>query len=707
MESEIIFLHELYGFELIDNSIPNCLVFRQSIGYFNLATIVCLTSDTCVESIKSKYSKIGYMCECKTYLSILDAHNDLYNSFFQIGTSKSRAASEYVTFCSKQSEKLYSDYSYIESSYNIDGVNKQSGLVDQICNYISERNNTPQLFIIEAAAGYGKTCTAFEIYNKLATTKNNIVPIYIELSKNRSAKLFKYVLLDEIDRKFHHLNSRTVEMEIKEGNVPLIIDGFDELISKSIEQIRLTQNSKFANEFFEDLESMLDTIVMLLKNKAKIILTSRKSSFFSGEKYEKWLEQYVEEFIVVRVTLNEPDISEWIGTDKVQLLQDRSIPYLDIANPVILAYLRNLPITEFDHECSDASCIIARYFEMLLSREIERQNIVIDKEEQYEIFVRLAGSMMEFDITSEQKEFIAELILETDRPKLYSVSLRYDPVDRPKVEDLALKLAGHVLLDRKYGSNDEIGFINDFIFGTLLGVFITRSSSPRIISELFMGLAISAFSVRPEDDRLFLLEQLATSLELTDEFSQFFADYKLARTTRKDYTKVQISNIVLDKNFRFNSQSKFCECIFNQCEFRNLEIPIDLFISCTFIECQFSNCSYNGSVESTSENAFYGCDGHDSWLQKYAEQSNGIAIDSENYEIKVLEQFWPKGRERTQIRCTYRTLFAGFNNSKSRQIDSAINSLRRNGYISKAGQYYYLEIDKIGEIRTILGRTIN
>lgn len=62
---------------------------------------------------------------------------------------------------------------------------------------------------------------------------DNFAPIFTELSKNRKAALFRYVLLDEIDRKFTSLSSELVISEIRNGKVPLIIDGFDELISRS------------------------------------------------------------------------------------------------------------------------------------------------------------------------------------------------------------------------------------------------------------------------------------------------------------------------------------------------------------------------------------------------------------------------------------------------------------------------------------------
>ena len=87
---------------------------------------------------------------------------------------------------------------------------------------------------MEAAAGYGKTCTVYEIINSLLSSEKVQVPLFVELSKNRNARLFRYVLQDEIDKKFTQLSSAVVIREIKTGRIPLIIDGFDELIEQKV-----------------------------------------------------------------------------------------------------------------------------------------------------------------------------------------------------------------------------------------------------------------------------------------------------------------------------------------------------------------------------------------------------------------------------------------------------------------------------------------
>ena len=57
--------------------------------------------------------------------------------------------------------------------------------------------------------------------------------MFTELARNRSANIFKYILLDEINIEYPTLNLELVTKEIKNGRIPLIIDGFDELIIKT------------------------------------------------------------------------------------------------------------------------------------------------------------------------------------------------------------------------------------------------------------------------------------------------------------------------------------------------------------------------------------------------------------------------------------------------------------------------------------------
>jgi Cdc6-like AAA superfamily ATPase len=128
---------------------------------------------------------------------------------------------------------------------------QDKSIIEKITDIINAKG--PHLVILEAAAGFGKTCTAYEVLKEIVCSddKNNI-PIFAELSRNRKASVFKYVLLDEIDRLFHYLKSDLVIYEIIQGRIPLIIDGFDELITKS-NQVYSKHGANYESEAFDDI----------------------------------------------------------------------------------------------------------------------------------------------------------------------------------------------------------------------------------------------------------------------------------------------------------------------------------------------------------------------------------------------------------------------------------------------------------------------
>lgn len=694
----LISYHKLYGFTVLKDLFPNLIVFGQSFGYFTLATIVSFNPQTDVEEVVREYEEIGYNCNKKTYQTEEEAHMDLYEHFFKVELSKQRAQNEYSSYCTRQSEKLGSKYRYVDSPFLIDDFQDKHGLVDLLCSTVLNTDE-PVLCIIEAAAGYGKTCAAYELYRKLSSIEK-IAPLFIELSKNRSAKLFRYVLLDEIDRKYSHIKADTVQNEIEAGLVPLIIDGFDELLSKAVNQIDSV--SSFDDDF-EQAETMLDTIVALLKGKARIFLTSRKSSIFCGSKYEDWLQQHLNQFQVKRVSLNEPNIRDWLGDDKITVLNRHSVPLSEICNPVILSYLRNTDVKTLDSDEVTSDSIIRKYFDMLLKRETERQDLPMDVSEQYELFKKLAGEMVGFDITSEQKDFIADLIKE-----IYDLEvIRQRAVgNKPSIDELAFKLAGHVLLDRVFPTRDSIGFINDFVFGILIGDYLISAGNSLVtISPRFVDFAVTAYSVQSSDKRKELYSALCRFIGGSIYYS-LIMDIKLLHTLSKNYEQMQLSTQEFGPPFLFDSQFKFIECVFNQCNFSHIAIVPECFEKCTFINCEFLECNFIMAKNASIDNAFYGCKGHERFLEACVYSESDSEDGEVNFEKKVLEQFWPIGKNYTQDRCTYRTLLAGFSPKDSNNINEAINSLKRKSIITRRGQYYYLETKtKLTEIREILGRT--
>lgn len=180
-------------------------------------------------------------------------------------------------------------------------MNGKDGSKSPAAEVVARLNTTrPILFLIEAAAGFGKTCTAYEIVHQLIQEKNHL-PLFSELSRNRKAPIFRYVLLDEIDRKFPTLSSRLVQSEITNGRVIAILDGFDELLRKSDE-----------DDDFENQEPMLETIGQFLTGNAKIILTTRRTVLFEGDAFHNWAATHSDEFDLIRIRIGEPSLVDWL-----------------------------------------------------------------------------------------------------------------------------------------------------------------------------------------------------------------------------------------------------------------------------------------------------------------------------------------------------------------------------------------------------------
>ena len=212
------------------------------------------------------------------------------------------------------------------------------------------------------------------------------------MSRNRDAKQFKYILWSEIDKeKDTTAKQELVVYNIKKGKIPLIIDGFDELLSKNIDNGKAGQ----LNEF-EQVETMLSTIGDLLTDEAKIILTSRKTAIFAGAEFGDWVDSYNGNFDVIRFQLEKPNIKQWLSTERYEEIIGKNVPLDNISNPVLLTYLRNISKEDFSDLLVYPETITDKYFEYLLNREKERQNLIIRWEDQMQIFENLAKSFVDF-----------------------------------------------------------------------------------------------------------------------------------------------------------------------------------------------------------------------------------------------------------------------------------------------------------------------
>ena len=703
---EIINLYNLYGFSL-EKEFEDAVIFSYSNGYFNNIEIVYTNSKN-ISKYKKEYEEVGYSVRTTPKTDIEKVHNRLFTGFFNIKASKEKSKRTYYEYCNKQREKLLgNEYEYINSDYLLNNEVYESSVVD----LIFEKLNTsgPQMIILEAAAGFGKTCTTYEVLKKYCEPGIKNIPLITELSKNRKASIFRYVLLSEIDRQFPTLSSAVVEHEIRTGNVPVLIDGFDELLSKS------ANTEKNDDEVFGEVQSMLDTIALLLDNdsNAKILITSRKSAIFTGEQFDEWLESRNLASSITRVEIRPPKVKDWIGVEKIEVLSKKNILSEYIANPILLSILR---FKEMDYiSRNSVSGIIDDYLSDLLNREKQRQSLYLEKEEQLDIMYRIAGIFADFNISSEDREFIKDIILEITKDKIDEYILRYKSAYYENVEiepdeqEFAMKLVHHALLDRKGSGENLIGFINDFFFGVFLGYalvneYITEKNN---LDYKFVDLIATAFSVFDMGIKNTVVNTIKELINNYTANQQMELSNKLFHKNIVSYDNQYFSDVFFRNGFCFSDKNIIKNCIFKNCVFEGCRINNNSFFECQFYNCKFFNTiveSLDGGTK-TNSLVFLGCEGFEPILKLFSTKvSTSETNDETNFEKTLLEQFWKVGSLNPEPRRAFTAIYRGVGNNNIANINNALDNLLKQDILRKRTYCYELNFEKLKEIRSILGR---
>lgn len=310
-------LFEQYGYVHKEHNTSVC-VYLLNQGMYHGAEVISL-DDTDKSDIVNRYSKLGYSTKLQHFKTVDEAEKYLFTGFFNPKATKADINRRYNEFKEAQL-RFYGnsdiEYKYINVPYFVyreaDGDIKRGtkDVVSDIQEEITRKG--AHLIIVEAAAGFGKTCTAYELYKSFLNSDQYTKPIFTELFNNRNAKQFKYVLWSEIDKEKDTTAKQDIVIyNIKKGRIPLIIDGFDELLSKDIDSGHNDQQDDF-----EQVETMLSTIGELLDGEAKVVLTSRKTAIFAGPEFIDWVEKYNGRFDVVRFQIEKPEIREWLSAER-------------------------------------------------------------------------------------------------------------------------------------------------------------------------------------------------------------------------------------------------------------------------------------------------------------------------------------------------------------------------------------------------------
>lgn len=703
-------LYKLYEFEK-NTEKDYCSVYVYDQGYFNNAEIVLydLEKKSDIEDIKEEYIHMGYSVSTRKAMDYEEIKEKLFHGFFKIEASNKKVLAEYDEYAKMQSKRLGGNiYSYIESQYVLNDEQGDSHIVDKVFEIINQEG--AQLVILEAPAGFGKTCTSYEIVKNISQKKNSeIVPILAELSKNRSARIFSYVLLTEIDRKFPRLSSSLVSEQIKEGNIPLIIDGFDELLSKStIEDDSATEEAK----------TMLDTIANFFTDgsKTKVVLTSRKSSILAGDIFDKWIAEKLLYCHVNRIQIMNPTVIEWIGNEKKKYLESKGIIIDYIANPVLLAMLKSIPIEEFINRFQHASDILDNYFSILLEREKDRQQLFLSVGEQKKIMRKLAAMFVQLDVSSDDPDMLQmylEDVIEGDIAKYlssYNDAVMNDEMLMPTEEEFTMKLVHSALLDRVSLNSNKIGFINEFIFGILIGDAILEDDLDiNEVTDKYLSIVLTAYIVERAEKRAKLYEIIDSSKVQMSTEQKLTLDMNLIERLNHDFVDEYISNMIFRSVFDMKTGRYFYNCVFESCTFEKSIIENIMFEGCHFINCTFYEAEVivAGTIE--EESAFISCTGHEE-LEKTLHNSLRTAIGNEGsnnekyYEKIVLEQFWMKGSNAADPRKTYRTLCKGVKQQEKAKVLAAVDALIHRRILIRLTYCLELNFSKMTEIKEILGR---
>lgn len=693
-----------YGYTLQDRR-EACRVYLLRQGMYYGAEIVIFDGSE-QQELYNEYSGAGFSVKRQHFKNLEEAEEYLFRGFFKTDVSRLEIQSRYRDFSEKQVRPYGKDsgiqYKYIQMPFSVYKDNYDEGTEGiDLLKTIFQQIEAPgaHLVIVEAAAGYGKTCTSYELYHSFLERESEkaIKPIFTELSRNRDAKQFKYVLWSEIDKeKATTAKQDLVEYNIRKGRIPLIIDGFDELLSKDIDS-----GSDEGLDEFQQVETMLSTIGKLLQEEAKIILTSRKTAIFAGAAFEQWIDSYEGAFDVMRIQLERPRIESWLSQERFQQLTDAGIPLRHIANPVLLTYLRNISEEDFSSVISTPGDITVKYFQFLLNREKERQDLIISVNDQLIIFEQLALNFLEYDMMGDTRHFVKELIVDYNKQML----MHYKELS-PKpilLSELADTLTNHALLDRT-GNKDYVAFVNEYVFGYLLGRALLRLGTDCLktqnpLSEDILERAVLSFKYAVDTDRQALWGKLYPLKSRMTEPHILTMETTLIHRIKDNYNDCSFNSLYFEDVEFSEKDGMFSRATFVDCTFKNCKLSAAAFHQTFFTGCKFKGCSHLVTVAPAGSVHFFGCDDyHSGFISGF--DLTPVTVSQEDkvpLEIQILAKYFKVDGRTTKMKyVSY--VRSGFPEDRMDEVSAVFESLRKqkylqvygnNSFITQAGINYY------------------
>lgn len=691
-----------YGFEEAPSGNVHVYVFTLKAGHYHNADIIPIDSlgTEHQERIFDQFKESGFACKIRKYNDINEVKKTLFQGFFSVDNTHRRLLREYNKFTASIIS-VHSDdatYEYIKSSYYINDKIGTSSVIDEIVSRMN--SDSPILFLIEAAAGFGKTCTAYELLKEITNNHKDKVPLFTELSRNRQAKIFRYVLLDEIDRSFPLLSSNLVKAEIRNGNVPVILDGFDELLHQSDDSTA-----------FDTTEPMLETIGELLIDKAKVILTTRRTSILDGDDFHDWMLRHQKEFEVVRIKIENPTIDNWLSKERLDILKEKSFPINNLCNPVLLSYLRCIKDDDFKNATNSPDQLVDKYFTSMLERERTRQDLLMSPTEQYNTLKHIAADMMQYDYTAESKEYIASVIQDYfNDGSLERIRKLYPADQRPTSDEIINKITSHALLDRSTDVSSNIGFVNDFVLGNYCSdLIIEEPHNEWCGSRVFIEPATLSFMPRSIEKKKVFWNAIKFAIELGESSDKFINSIRLNNEMLMDVDSETIDKINIRDVNLFN-KSIIKNSVFTECIFQNIIFHPGNMSNISFVDCSFFDCSLESDIQHGSIYDFGGID-NNGFLEKI--KNNSLDTDTPEQEnefsqcdLYILGKFWPIGNSAIYKHRPTKVLYVKNNYFSYEDIIKSVASLRKRRVIMDADKNGIIEfnMDMVAKIKLLLGR---
>lgn len=703
----LISLFRKYGFEYKKNaSGAGYYAFTFKAGFFHNAELVYTENVNLQEMEKSikGLDDIGYSTKKSFFTDLKDIENNLFEGFFNVDDWRIRIKNEYNDYCEKMLSILpfgAKNYNYVHVPYEKENSppKHEENIIEDILKEI--KKNESKLILIEAPAGFGKTCTSYEILKNLVETEGTPLPFFTEFSRDRQAKVFSHVFVREVDRSFRTVKSDLVIDETKNGKIVLVLDGFDELLNE-------TTINKNNDIDFEKAQPMLETIGELLTNSAKVILTSRRTAIFDGEVFQEWKNKYKDNFNVIRYKLSIPEVKDWLSTERIDKLKSQHIDIKKLSNPVLLAYLRSINDENFNVLCSQSSKIVDHYFTSMLERERERQDLLMIPEKQSAVLSSIAMNMCENDYTSDNKEKIINLIKSKNTLILDETRLLYPGKDRPTIDALANKLATHAFFDRSNQGENRIEFVNEFVFGNYIarGIIENDADDWLAADERFVEPAVQSYLPRNNSERHLLWKRLLGMREFLTSTEHMKYEYLLEQHIDLDiYSSTTITGLEFE-NTVFFEKSEIKNSVFNECSFSNSVFNFLNFHDVTFISCQFYNCTYPMDSK-PYDISFLNCTDNNNLILDNEQIEEDIPNDDElNLEREILGKFMPLGSNSITRLHIYTGVLYKIEGYSRRNITKAIKRLKDKEILESANSSSFTAINKfnVGEVKKILGR---